>query len=69
MRNINEKKTSANLRLLAKDIDENLENTDFAFIRIVDGEIKTAYHANSPFELVGALHHLQQKITFREIDE
>jgi len=67
MISINNTSTSRELRLLAKGIDEGEELT-FALCVIRGDDIKTAYRAEQPFELVGSMSYLKQKIIDNAID-
>ena len=55
--------TCANLRLLAKQIEDG-ESPDFVFCILEGNEIKSAHLANKrPFELIGAMHYRMSLIT------
>lgn len=60
---INSNDTSANLRLLAKQIEDG-RSPDFVFCILEGNEIKSAHLANKrPFELIGVMNYRMSLIT------
>ena len=54
---INSHDTCANLRLLAKQIEDG-KSPDFVFCILDGNEVKSAHVADKrPFELIGAMHY------------
>lgn len=61
IRQLSDLSTARELRLLAKDIDDE-KDTSFVFCVIRGDDLKSAHRAGKPFELLGLIDHRKQLI-------